>query len=138
MAINELSTLSDDGVRTILMDSFTARERAAFTAGIEAARQMALTAAVTLGVREDARGVRQQAAAAAFQTLAAGLQGAFLDPPGEPSPISRVFATIAADPSSSGEIPCPVCAGRLRWVRDSFNGHLHGECETEGCLRWMQ
>lgn len=74
LAINELSTLSDDGVRTILMDIFTARERAAFTAGIEAARQMALIAAVTIEVRADATEVRQQAAAAALQGLAEGLR----------------------------------------------------------------
>ncbi|MCJ2017596.1 hypothetical protein MKK84_09210 [Methylobacterium sp. E-065] len=74
LAIHGLSTLSDDGVRTILMDSFTARKRAASTAGIEAARQMALTAAITIEVRGDAGAVRQQAAAAALQGLAEGLQ----------------------------------------------------------------
>ena len=56
----------------------TAREQAAFTAGVETARQMALTAAVTLEVRNDAREVRQQAAAAALHGLAAGLKVAFL------------------------------------------------------------
>ncbi|MCJ2093117.1 hypothetical protein MKK67_11505 [Methylobacterium sp. J-072] len=57
----------------------TSREQAAFAAGIETARQMALTAAVTLEVRDDAREVRQQAAAAALQGLAAGLKVAFLE-----------------------------------------------------------
>ena len=52
----------------------TRREQAAFTAGIETARQMALTAAVTIEVRDDAQSVRQQAAAAALQGLAEGLQ----------------------------------------------------------------
>lgn len=56
------------------MDSFTARECAASTAGIETARQMALTVAVTIEVRSDANEVRQQAAAAALQGLAEGLQ----------------------------------------------------------------
>ena len=50
------------------------REQAAFAAGIETARQMALTAAVTGEVRDDAQAVRQQAAAAALQGLAEGLQ----------------------------------------------------------------
>lgn len=77
----------------------TPREQVAFAAGIETARQMALTAAVTIEVREDGREVRQQAAAAALQGLAAGLRAAFLD---------------------------------------SHNGHLHGQCETDGCLRFMQ
>lgn len=52
----------------------TVRKQAAFTAGIETARQMALTAAVTLEVRDDAGAVRQQAAAAALQGLAEGLR----------------------------------------------------------------
>lgn len=50
------------------------REQAAFAARIETARQMALTAAVTIEVREDAGAVRQQAAAAALQGLAEGLR----------------------------------------------------------------
>lgn len=52
----------------------TPREQAAFAAGIETARQMALTAAVTIEVREDAGAVRQQAAVAALQGLAEGLR----------------------------------------------------------------
>ena len=50
------------------------REQAAFAAGIETARQMALTAAVSIEVRADAQEVRQQAAAAALQGLAEGLR----------------------------------------------------------------
>ena len=49
------------------------RERTACAAGIETARQMALTAAVTIEVRDDAREVRQPAAVAALQGLAAEL-----------------------------------------------------------------
>lgn len=48
----------------------TGREQAAFAAGVETARQMALTAAVTIEVRTDAQEVRHQAAAAALQGLA--------------------------------------------------------------------
>lgn len=62
---------------------FTPREQAAFAAGIETARQMALTAAVTIEVREDASAIRQQAAAAALQGLAEGLR-ALAQPPREP------------------------------------------------------
>lgn len=116
----------------------TPREQAAFTAGIETARQMAMAAAVTLEVRDDAREVRQQAAAAALQGLAAGLHSAFIAPPAEPDPMHRVMATIAADPAGSGTVECPHCKGRLAWARDSENGHLHAQCETAGCLRVMQ
>lgn len=114
------------------------REQAAFVAGIETARQMALTAAVTIEVREDAREIRQQAAAAALQGLAAGQRAAFLDSQDEPDPIRHAFAAIAADPGDSGTIECPTCKGRLAWIRDSHNGHVHGQCDTDGCLRWMQ
>ncbi|MDP4027077.1 hypothetical protein Q8W71_31290 [Methylobacterium sp. NEAU 140] len=61
----------------------TPGERSAFAAGIEAARQMAVAAAVTLEIREDARDVRQQAAAAALQGLAEGLR-VLVAPPEEP------------------------------------------------------
>lgn len=115
----------------------TQREEAAFAAGIEAARQAALVAAVTIETRDDANEIRQQAAAAALQGLAAGLRAAFLDR-AEPDPLHSVFAAIAADPGDSGTVECPTCKGRLAWIRDSHNGHLHGQCETEGCLRWMQ
>ena len=50
----------------------TERERAAFNAGVEAVRQMAMIAAVTIECRDDAREVRQRAAAAALQGLADG------------------------------------------------------------------
>lgn len=52
----------------------TPRERAAFNQGVDAMRQMAMTAAVTIEVRDDARAVRQQAAAAALHGLAEGAQ----------------------------------------------------------------
>lgn len=62
----------------------TPREQAAFSAGIETARQMALTAAVTLEVRDDAGDLRQRAAAAALAGLAEGLKATFLTPSATP------------------------------------------------------
>ncbi|WP_345822901.1 hypothetical protein ABC766_32215 (plasmid) [Methylobacterium fujisawaense] len=53
-------------------------------------------------------------------------------------PVQGAFAAIAADPGDSGTIECPTCKGRLSWRRDNHNGHLHGQCETDGCLRFMQ
>lgn len=35
-------------------------------------------------------------------------------------------------------IECPKCKGVLRYRISSYNGHIHGQCETEGCLAWMQ
>lgn len=55
-----------------LVALMTPREQAAFNAGVEAMRQMAMIAAVSIEVRDDAREVRQQAAAAALHGLAEG------------------------------------------------------------------
>lgn len=72
----------------------TPREQAALAAGIETARQMALADAVTVGVRGDAREVRQQAAAAALQGLTEGLWALALEPTGRPAHcISAVIST---------------------------------------------
>lgn len=62
----------------------TVREQAAFAAGIETARQVAMTAAVSIEVRDDAGDLRQRAAAAALQGLADGLKATFLTPPTKP------------------------------------------------------
>lgn len=35
-------------------------------------------------------------------------------------------------------IECPKCKGRLYLSQSSYNGHVHGKCETEGCVSWME
>lgn len=35
-------------------------------------------------------------------------------------------------------IECPKCKGRLHLSQSSYNGHVHGQCETEGCVSWME
>jgi hypothetical protein len=35
-------------------------------------------------------------------------------------------------------IECPMCKGRLHLSQSSYNGHVHGTCETEGCVSWME
>lgn len=35
-------------------------------------------------------------------------------------------------------IACPVCGGRLHLVQSGSNGHVHGRCETDGCVSWME
>jgi hypothetical protein len=37
-----------------------------------------------------------------------------------------------------GVDPCPVCQNNLHWSIASCNGHMHGRCETGGCLNWME
>lgn len=35
-------------------------------------------------------------------------------------------------------IECPTCKGRLHLSQAAYNGHVHGKCETDGCLSWME
>lgn len=35
-------------------------------------------------------------------------------------------------------IECPACKGRLHLSQSSYNGHVHGRCETQGCVSWME
>ena len=41
--------------------------------------------------------------------------------------------------SGMGEIPCPVCnTGKLRYLRASYNGHVHAECSIKSCVSWVE
>ena len=35
-------------------------------------------------------------------------------------------------------IECPACKGRLHLSIAAYNGHVHGKCETDGCVAWME
>ncbi len=35
-------------------------------------------------------------------------------------------------------IECPKCKGRLHLSQSSYNGHVHGHCETKNCVSWME
>jgi hypothetical protein len=35
-------------------------------------------------------------------------------------------------------IECPVCKGRLHLSQAAVNGHVHGKCETQDCVSWME
>ena len=37
-----------------------------------------------------------------------------------------------------GEITCPACNQPLRYSVADVNGHMHGCCTTEDCIRWIQ
>lgn len=37
-----------------------------------------------------------------------------------------------------GTIDCPKCGAPLHYSISSYNGHVHGKCETPGCVSWMQ
>jgi len=40
--------------------------------------------------------------------------------------------------SAAEVVDCPVCAGRLHLSISSYNGHVHGSCETADCVSWME
>lgn len=35
-------------------------------------------------------------------------------------------------------VECPACKGRLHLSIAAYNGHVHGQCETDGCVSWME
>jgi hypothetical protein len=36
-------------------------------------------------------------------------------------------------------IDCPTgCGGKLHLSQSSYNGHVHGQCTTNGCVSWME
>lgn len=37
-----------------------------------------------------------------------------------------------------GTRDCPVCGGALTLRHSAYNGHVHGQCSTAGCLSWME
>jgi hypothetical protein len=39
--------------------------------------------------------------------------------------------------SASEVVECPACKGRLH-LSIFYNGHVHGHCETEGCVSWRE
>lgn len=40
--------------------------------------------------------------------------------------------------STSEVVECPACKGRLHLSIAAYNGHIHGACETAGCVSWME
>jgi hypothetical protein len=40
--------------------------------------------------------------------------------------------------SAQEVIECPACKGRLHLSIAAYNGHVHGQCETDGCVSWVE
>jgi hypothetical protein len=40
--------------------------------------------------------------------------------------------------SATEIIACPACKGALHLSISSYNGHVHGRCETPDCVSWME
>ena len=61
--------------------------------------------------------------------------------------MAKTFAAMSVVPaikkkhkgkSWSGVVECPVCKGKLHVSHAAYNGHVHGHCETDGCVSWME
>lgn len=37
-----------------------------------------------------------------------------------------------------GTVECPICKGTLHLSQSAYNGHVHGKCETQDCVSWME
>lgn len=53
-------------------------------------------------------------------------------------PIVEAVKTEHKGKDWSGTVECPVCHGKLHLSHAAYNGHVHGQCETEACLSWME
>lgn len=40
----------------------------------------------------------------------------------------------------AGSIPCPIpnCKGKIQYTVASYNGHMHGRCDSGNCVSWME
>jgi hypothetical protein len=38
----------------------------------------------------------------------------------------------------SGRIKCPACESGTLQYSVAYNGHVHADCSTPGCLRWVE
>lgn len=110
------------------------RDLAIFRAGVCHAADAALGTADVMERREGANDLRQRAGIEALRAFAEGLK-AQSDPN---DGTTAMVARIAQDPAAEGTETCPRCAGRVAWVKDASNGHIHAQCEAAGCFRVMQ
>lgn len=53
-------------------------------------------------------------------------------------PLVRKIKEQHKGKSWSGVEECPACKGELHISHAASNGHVHGRCDTEGCLSWME
>jgi len=53
--------------------------------------------------------------------------------------IIKAISECKKEEKAQGQIKCPKCGGILNYTcAIDYNGHVHGKCETENCLQWMQ
>ena len=111
-----------------------ARDLAIFRAGICHAADAAIGAAAVMEQREGANDLRQRAAIEALRAFAEGLKAQS----GPTDGTAAMVARIAQDSAAEGTETCPHCAGRVAWIKDASNGHIHARCEASSCFTVMQ
>lgn len=52
-------------------------------------------------------------------------------------PVLKTIRQAHKGANWQGIVECPACKGKLH-IRHAPNGHTHGACETQDCLRWME
>ena len=52
--------------------------------------------------------------------------------------VEAIHKKHPAKESIIDEMECPVCGGVLRYSKAECNGHVHGKCDTDTCLYWME
>ncbi|KKN46563.1 hypothetical protein LCGC14_0671570 [marine sediment metagenome] len=50
----------------------------------------------------------------------------------------KAMKTIKDKTNARDSMECPLCKGVLHYTVAALNGHVHGKCETENCLGWME
>ncbi|WP_342148161.1 hypothetical protein [Methylorubrum sp. SB2] len=116
----------------------TPRELDAFRAGLRQATEHALITALRIELRDDAGEIRQRAAIEALRGLAEGLKAEARPEVPVASGLLDIMEAIASSLETSGTTTCPQCSGRLAWIKDDSNGHVHVRCEGAGCIAVMQ
>lgn len=53
-------------------------------------------------------------------------------------PLIATMKTEFKDRDGEKTVACPICGGNLRMTHSSYNGHVHGVCDTKNCIAWME
>ena len=57
------------------------------------------------------------------------------DMPADAEGLQEAKDLVADEAGASGTTLCPVCTGKLDWLR--FDDRSQGWCRTEGCVSWL-
>jgi hypothetical protein len=52
--------------------------------------------------------------------------------------VVKALESISKLKGSQGSVDCPKCNKTIHWTRASYNGHIHAQCETAGCVSFLQ